>query len=44
MKRLVIFFVIVMACAAIGWATYLAAAPAQAPLSEYVPAGALVYL
>ena len=44
MKRLAIFFVIVVACAAIGWATYLVAAPAQPPLSEYVPAGALVYL
>ena len=33
MKRLAIFFVIVVACAAIGWATYLVAAPAPPPLS-----------
>jgi len=44
MKRLAIFFVIVVACTAIGWATYVVAAPAQPPLSEYVPAGALVYM
>jgi len=44
MKRLAIFFVIVVACAAIGWVTYLVAAPALPPQSGYVPAGALVYL
>jgi hypothetical protein len=44
MKRFFTFFAIVLACAAIGWATYLVAAPAPPPLSEYVPAGALVYL
>ena len=44
MKRFFIFFVIVLACAAIGWVTYLVAAPRLPPLSGYVPAGALVYL
>ena len=44
MKRFSIFFGIALACAAIGWVTYLAAAPAAPPLSKYVPAGPLVYL
>lgn len=44
MKRLFIFFAVVTACAAIGWVTYLVAAPALPQLSGYVPAGALVYL
>jgi hypothetical protein len=44
MKRLFIFSGIGLACAAIGWITYLAAAPAPTPLSKYVPAGPLVYL
>jgi hypothetical protein len=44
MKRFFIFSGIALACAAIGWVTYLAAAPAPPPLSKYVPAGPLVYL
>jgi hypothetical protein len=44
MKRLFIFSGIGLACTAIGWITYLAAAPAPTPLSKYVPAGPLVYL
>ena len=44
MKRFFIFFGIALACAGIGWLTYLAAAPAAPPLSRYVPAGPLVYL
>jgi hypothetical protein len=44
MKRFFIFSGIVLACAAIGWVTYLAAAPAAPPLSKYVPAGPLLYL
>jgi hypothetical protein len=44
MKRFFIFSGIALACVAIGWITYLAAAPAPPPLSKYVPAGPLVYL
>jgi hypothetical protein len=44
MKRFFIFSGIAVACAAIGWITYLAAAPAPPPLTKYVPAGPLVYL
>jgi hypothetical protein len=44
MKRFVIFSGIALACAAISWVTYLAAAPAVPPLSKYVPAGPLLYL
>jgi hypothetical protein len=44
MKRIAIIFCIALACAAIGWAAYRAAAPAEQPLSKYIPAGALVYL
>jgi hypothetical protein len=44
MKRFFIFSGIALACAAIGWITYLAAAPVPPPLSKYVPAGPLVYL
>lgn len=44
MKRFFIFSGIALACAAIGWVTYLAAAPGPPPLSKYVPAGPLVYL
>ncbi len=44
MKRFFIFSGIAVTCAAIGWITYLAAAPAPPPLSKYVPAGPLVYL
>jgi len=44
MKRFFIFSAASLACAAIGWVTYLAAAPAPPPLSKYVPAGPLVYV
>jgi hypothetical protein len=44
MKRFFSFSGIALASAAIGWVTYLAAAPAPPPLSKYVPAGPLVYL
>jgi hypothetical protein len=44
MKRFFSFSGIALACFAIGWVTYLAAAPAPPPLSKYVPAGPLVYL
>ena len=44
MKRFFILSGIALGCAAIGWITYLAAAPAPPPLSKYVPAGPLVYL
>ncbi|MGB8013400.1 MAG: hypothetical protein WCF68_17445 [Terriglobales bacterium] len=44
MKRFFIFSGIALACAAIGWITYLAAAPAPPLLSKYVPAGPLLYL
>jgi hypothetical protein len=44
MKRFFSFSGIALACATIGWVTYLAAAPAPPPLSKYVPAGPLVYL
>jgi hypothetical protein len=44
MKRFFILSGIALACAAIGWITYLTAAPAPTPLSKYVPAGPLVYV
>ena len=44
MKRFFVFFAIGLACAAIGWGTFVGAAPASPPLSKYVPAGPLVYL
>jgi hypothetical protein len=44
MKRFFIFTGIALGCFAIGWLTYLAAAPALPPLSRYVPAGPLLYL
>src|SRR3984885_9026221 len=44
MKRFFILSGITLACAAIGWITHLAAAPAPPLLSKYVPAGPLVYL
>jgi hypothetical protein len=43
-KRIAIVFCIAVACAGIGWAAYRAAAPAEQPLSKYVPAGPLLYL
>lgn len=44
MKRFFILSAIALACAALGWITYLAAAPVPPLLSKYVPAGPLVYL
>ena len=44
MKRFFIFSSIALACFAMGWLTYVAAAPAQPPLARYVPAGPLLYL
>ena len=44
MKRIAIVFCIALACAGIGWTAYRAAAPAEQPLSKYVPAGPLLYL
>jgi hypothetical protein len=46
MKRFFILSGIALACAAMGWITYLVAAPAPAPplLSKYVPAGPVVYV
>ena len=44
MKRFFIFTGIILACAAIGWITYVSASPAPTPLSKYVPAGPLLYL
>jgi hypothetical protein len=44
MKRFFILSAIALASAAIGWITYVAAAPAPPLLSKYVPAGPLVYL
>ena len=44
MKHITIVVCIALACVGIGWATYRAAAPAEQPLSKYVPAGPLLYL
>jgi hypothetical protein len=44
MKRIAIILCIALACAGIGWAGYRVAAPAERPLSKYVPAGPLLYL
>jgi hypothetical protein len=44
MKRFFILSGIALACTTIGWITYLVAAPAPPLLSNYVPAGPLVYL
>ncbi len=44
MKRFFILSAIALACAALGWITYLAAAPVPPLLPKYVPAGPLVYL
>jgi hypothetical protein len=44
MKRFFILSGIALACTAIGWITYVAAAPAPPPLSQFMPAGPLVYL
>ena len=44
MKRISIFLGIAMVCASIGWAAHSAANPTEARLSNYVPAGPLLYL
>ncbi len=44
MKRALSFVLVAVFCAGIGWAVYQASAPAEAPLSKYVPAGPLLYL
>lgn len=44
MKRIAVVLCVAIASAAIGWAAYRAVAPAEAPLSKYVPAGPLLYL
>ena len=44
MKRIAIYFLVVLACAGIGVAAYHAATPSTPQLSKYVPAGPLLYL
>jgi hypothetical protein len=45
MKRIAIVLCVAVVSAGIGWAAYrAAAAPSEAPLSKYVPAGPLLYL
>jgi hypothetical protein len=44
MKRISIFLGIAMVCAGIGWAAHSTANPTEARLSNYVPAGPLLYL
>ena len=44
MKRISIFLGIAMVCASIGWAAHSAANPTEPRLSNYVPAGPLLYL
>jgi hypothetical protein len=44
MKRIFIFLGIAMVCAGIGWAAHPASNPADPRLSNYVPAGPLLYL
>lgn len=44
MKRIAVILCFALACAGLGWAAYRAAAPATQPLSQYVPAGPLLYL
>jgi hypothetical protein len=44
MKRIVVFLVVAIVCAGIGWAAYPGTSPAEAPLSKYAPAGPLLYL
>ena len=42
--RLRIFFLVAIACLAVGWAAYPSSSPPTMPLSRYVPAGGLLYL
>lgn len=44
MKRIAITLCLTLASVGIGWAAYRAAAPAEQPLSRYVPAGSILYL
>src|SRR4029077_11423218 len=44
MKYLIVFLLVALACAGIGWAAFQAAVPPEPPISKYVPAGALLYL
>ena len=44
MKPIAIFFWSALLCAGIGWAAYQTVAPSAPPLSQYVPAGPLLYL
>jgi hypothetical protein len=44
MKRMAIALCLTLASVGIGWASYRAAAPAERPLSKYVPAGSILYL
>ena len=44
MKRIAITLCVTLVFIGIGWATYRAAAPAEQPLSRYVPAGSILYL
>ena len=44
MKRIAMALCVTLASVGIGWATYRAAAPAEQPVSKYVPAGSVLYL
>jgi len=44
MKRLIVFLLCGAACLGLGWAAYQSVAPAEPPISKYVPADALLYL
>ncbi len=44
MKRAAIFLLVAIVCVGIGWAAYEKGPPSEAPLSGYVPAGAMLYL
>jgi len=43
-KRILIVVCIALGCAGIGWAAFRAGAPAEKPLSKFVPAGPMLYL
>jgi hypothetical protein len=44
MRLRAIYFLVVVACFAAGWAAYSSSSPTIMPLSHYVPAGGLLYL
>ncbi|MGB7623159.1 MAG: hypothetical protein WBN92_12475 [Terriglobia bacterium] len=44
MKRTIVFLLTGVVCIGLSWAAYQATAPEEAPLSRYVPSGALLYL